>query len=133
MTTTEEAPIRLASGGAGLSATRILGVGAAQPERTITAAELGAPFGRTAEGIGARTGIHAVRRVAATAEIAQLAAQAAAMALGRAALEADGVDLVLTASCSLDPRVTARIVARVAPRAGWMARSTRHAAASASR
>ncbi|MDT4936574.1 MAG: 3-oxoacyl-[acyl-carrier-protein] synthase, partial [Pseudonocardiales bacterium] len=88
---------------------------------TITATDLGAPFGRTAEWIRARTGIQAVRRVACEGEIAQLATQAAAGALERADLEANDIDLVLTASCSLDQNATARIAARVAPRAGWMA------------
>ena len=121
MTTTAPALSAVAPTRTPLSAARLLGVGAAQPERTITATELGAPFGRTAEWIRARTGIHAVRRVAPTTEIAPLATQAASIALERAGLDARDIDFVLTASCSLDRRVTARIAARVAPRAGWMA------------
>jgi len=87
MTTTAPALSALAPTRTPLSAARLLGIGAAQPELTITATELGAPFGRTAEWIRARTGIHAVRRVAPMTEIAHLAAQAASTALERAGLE----------------------------------------------
>ncbi|MDQ1463232.1 MAG: 3-oxoacyl-[acyl-carrier-protein] synthase [Actinomycetota bacterium] len=104
-----------------LSGARLLGLGAAQPERSVRASELGAPFGRTAEWVRARTGIDAVRRTGHEDEIERLAARAAASALARAGVIAGDVDLVLTASCSLDRPATSRITAAVAPNAGWMA------------
>jgi 3-oxoacyl-[acyl-carrier-protein] synthase-3 len=99
---------------------RLLGVGAAQPDRTISAFELGEPFGRTGDWVHARTGIDSVRRTSHDGEIEVLAGRAASAALGRAGLAAADVDLVLTASCSLDRSTTARIAAGVAPGAGWM-------------
>ncbi|MDT4930720.1 MAG: 3-oxoacyl-[acyl-carrier-protein] synthase [Pseudonocardiales bacterium] len=104
-----------------LSGARLLGVGAAQPDRTVSASELGEPFGRTADWVRARTGIDAVRRTEHEDEIERLAARAAASALARAGIAASDVDLVLTASCSLDRPATCRIAAAVAPYAGWMA------------
>jgi 3-oxoacyl-[acyl-carrier-protein] synthase III len=104
-----------------LSHARLLGIGAAQPEQTITAAELGMPFGRDADRVRARTGIEAVRRTPHADHIAHLAALASAAALARADVHADDIDLVLTASCSLDRHTTSRIAKQVAPAAGWMA------------
>jgi 3-oxoacyl-[acyl-carrier-protein] synthase-3 len=96
-------------------------MGAAQPDRTITAAELGAPFGRDADWVRARTGIEAVRRTTSAGEIGRLTAHASSIALRRAGLGAHDLDLVLTASCSLDQQTMRRIAGEVAPAAGWMA------------
>lgn len=104
-----------------LAPARMLGIGAAQPARTISAADLGAPFDRTADWIHARTGIEAVRRSNVPDEIRGLAVSAAADALRCAGIRPRDVDLVLTASCSLDQQATGRIAADIAPHAGWMA------------
>jgi 3-oxoacyl-[acyl-carrier-protein] synthase-3 len=96
-------------------------VGAAQPAGVLTAAELGAPFGRDAEWVSSRTGISSLRRVQTGQHIAALAEQAARMAIARAGLETGQIDLVLTASCSVDETNTAKVAAEVAPRAGLMA------------
>ena len=104
-----------------LGGSRLLGFGAAQPANSVSAAELGEPFGRTGDWIRARTGIDAVRRTEHQNEIEQLAVRAARSALAQARLTGADVDLVVTATCSIDHRTSARIAAAAAPTAGWMA------------
>ncbi|MCU1658631.1 MAG: 3-oxoacyl-ACP synthase [Pseudonocardiales bacterium] len=104
-----------------LSGSQLLGLGAAQLDQRVSGAELGRRFGRTADWIRARTGIDAVRRTGHEDEMEQLAVRAARSALAQAGLAAGDVDLVLTASCSLDRSTSTRIAATAAPNAGWMA------------
>jgi 3-oxoacyl-[acyl-carrier-protein] synthase-3 len=112
----QAAPRESAVGGS-----QLLGFGAAQPARSVSGAELGERFGRTADWIRARTGIDSVRRTGHEDEIERLAVRAARSALTTAGLAARDVDLVLTASCSLDGSASARIASAAAPNAGWMA------------
>lgn len=97
----------------------LLGFGAAQPTDVVTAAELGAPFGKSAEWVRTRTGIDAVRRTKDPDELAELADRAALDALAAAGLEAADVDLVVAASCA-PPEVAAHLGRRSVPRAAWM-------------
>jgi 3-oxoacyl-[acyl-carrier-protein] synthase-3 len=121
MTTATAAARQVAPREATVRGSQMLGFGSAQPDRKITGAELGERFGRTADWFRARTGIDAVRRTRHEDEIEQLAVRAARSALAAAGMTAADVDLVLTASCSLDGATSARIAAAAAPTAGWMA------------
>jgi 3-oxoacyl-[acyl-carrier-protein] synthase-3 len=112
------APARLLSSPA-VTGTALLGLGTARPDTTLSAAELGAPFGRSGEWITTRTGIDAVRRLAPGEDVAVLAAEAAASALRRAHRDAAEVDVVMVASCSIDNDGAGRIAAAVAPDAAW--------------
>ncbi len=99
---------------------RLIAIAAARPAGSVSGTELGAPFAKDAEWIEARTGIREVGRLAPTEDIADLAVEAARLALHRAEVAAP-VDLVITASCST-PTGTSRgreIAARVAPHAPW--------------
>ena len=102
-----------------MTGSRLLGLGAAQPEHAVTSAELGAPFGKNAEWIRARTGIRALRRINTSAGLRELAEGAAADALEAAAVDGPEIDLVITASCSATDELAAaaRGVARAA---GWL-------------
>ena len=84
-----------------IDGTRVLGFGAAQPAGSITADELGAPFGKAGSWIEARTGIRSVRRVSGAGELNDLAHRAAADAIAAAGLADTDIDLVITASCSV--------------------------------
>ena len=106
---------------AGTGGTRTLGFGAAQPDGSISADALGAPFGKAGSWIESRTGIRAVRRVSRVGELDELAVRAAADALTAAGLDETDVDLVITASCSVangpgDGGTLAAGVAAAAPR-----------------
>ncbi len=79
---------------------RLLGVGAAQPNSVITGAALGAPFGKSAEWIRQRTGIHSVRRMDPADALTELGDRATIQALAAADIAEAGIDLVLTVSCS---------------------------------
>jgi 3-oxoacyl-[acyl-carrier-protein] synthase-3 len=105
----------------GCSGTAMLSVGDARPERAKSAGQLGAPFGRDAAWIHTRTGIHSVRRTDNPSEIGRLAARATSTALRRAHLAATDIDLLLTASCSLDQGALSAIAAQVAPGSAWLA------------
>lgn len=104
-----------------LGGSQLLAVAAAQPELVVTADSLGRPFGRTSDWIETRTGIREVRRAEADTEILELAVAAAATAMCRAGVRSEDVDLVITASCSLAHKTSARIASAAAGRAGWMA------------
>jgi 3-oxoacyl-[acyl-carrier-protein] synthase-3 len=97
----------------------LLGFGAAQPADVVTAGELGAPFGKTADWVHTRTGIEALRRTKDPAELVALADRAALDAMAAAGLEPRDVDLVVAASCG-PPEAAAAIGRRSAPRAAWM-------------
>ncbi|SHH09031.1 3-oxoacyl-[acyl-carrier-protein] synthase III [Jatrophihabitans endophyticus] len=101
---------------------RLLGLGAAQPDPTRTAAELGAPFDKPGAWVQARTGIAELRRAGSAEEIAALARAAARQALAAARLAEQDVDLVITASCSAGtgPWDVGSLAADIAPRAGRM-------------
>jgi len=79
---------------------RLLGIGAAQPDSVTTSADLGAPFGKDADWIRQRTGIHSVRRMDPADELTGLGDRAATQALAAADVTEADVDLVLTVSCS---------------------------------
>ena len=110
-----------AVGGTPTAGSRVLGFGAAQPEHVVHAHELGERFDRTAEWIRTRTGITALRRIQPGEDIVELAVQAGRSALARAALTGAEIDLVITASCSLDAESSARIAQRLASRAAPLA------------
>ncbi|HKC29820.1 MAG TPA: beta-ketoacyl-ACP synthase 3 [Jatrophihabitans sp.] len=80
---------------------RLLGIGSAQPDRAVSAADLGRPFGKPAAWINARTGIRSLRRVRARADLFALAHTAAVRALDDANCTSAGIDLVIAASCSV--------------------------------
>jgi len=80
----------------------LLAFGAARPEGVVTAAELGAPFGRSADWVEVRTGIQELRRLDDGETILDLAIRAGRVALDRAGAD---IDLVITASCSAVPGV----------------------------
>ncbi len=115
--------------GSGRRGSRLLGVGGAQPTRVVTAAELGAPFGKSGEWVEARTGIRELRRLVADdpdkrdAELADLGVAAGEAALatgGRAGARADlPVDLIITASCSGDGSLGRSVAARLRRAAPW--------------
>ena len=82
---------------------RLLGVGAAQPELELTGDHLGRPFAKDAEWIRTRTGIRSLRRSRAAEEFASIVTAAGRNALAAAGLEEGEVDLVLEATCSVAP------------------------------
>jgi 3-oxoacyl-[acyl-carrier-protein] synthase-3 len=106
---------------------RLLGLGAAQPGEKVSGAELGKRFGKDAEWIEVRTGIRSVYRIADASpeaqvdEIFEIGRAAGSMALKRSGLEGADIDLVLTASCSVNVAITSRIASMLAPSAGWAA------------
>jgi 3-oxoacyl-[acyl-carrier-protein] synthase-3 len=81
---------------------RLLAFGAARPEGVVTAAELGAPFGRSADWVEVRTGIRELRRLDDGETVVDLAIRAGRIALERAGAD---IDLVITASCSAVPGI----------------------------
>ena len=81
---------------------RLLSFGAARPAGVVTAAELGEPFGKSAEWVEVRTGIREVRRLEKGESIVDLAIRAGRTAVDRAGVD---IDLVITASCSTVPGV----------------------------
>ena len=81
---------------------QLLTFGAARPEGVVTAAELGAPFGRSADWVEVRTGIRELRRLEKGESIVDLAIQAGRIAVDRAGVE---IDLVITSSCSAVPGI----------------------------
>jgi 3-oxoacyl-[acyl-carrier-protein] synthase-3 len=99
---------------------RVLSFGAARPARTLVAAELGEPFGRSADWIETRTGITQLRRLGPGERLGALACAAARDAITDAGVPADTIDLVVLASCSL-PTGTGPLAAelgrRLTPRA----------------
>ncbi len=100
-----------------LEGSRVLGFGAAQPVDSISADELGAPFGKAGSWIESRTGIRTVRRVSGRDELHELARRCAVDALAAAGTEESDIDLVITASCSVanGPGDGGSLGARVAP------------------
>jgi 3-oxoacyl-[acyl-carrier-protein] synthase-3 len=101
----------------------LLSVGAAQPARTVSATELGAPFGRDAAWIEARTGIRESRRFAVGEDILDVALDAGKQALTRAGLGPDDVDLVIAATCSVHTAISslgARLAPVLAPAGAWL-------------
>lgn len=99
---------------------RIVGLGAAQPSVVVRAEQLGAPFGKTAEWLRARTGIVSLRRLAPDEDLLDLSVAAASEALEDAELDAAELDTVLVASCTGtaagEPPLARRVAARLAPR-----------------
>ena len=97
-----------------LAGSRLLAVAGARPTLSVDAAELGAPYGKDAAWVNARTGIDTVRRVGPDDDIAELAIRA-----GREAVRAAGVDVdfVVTATCSAPPgpRRNDAVAAALAP------------------
>jgi 3-oxoacyl-[acyl-carrier-protein] synthase III len=96
-----------------VNGTRLVSIGAARPTVTHTAADLGAPFGKDAEWVEARTGIECLRRLAPDETIEDLAVTAGERALMTAGVGV--VDLVITASCSRLPEHGQSVAARLAP------------------
>ena len=93
---------------------RIVSIGAARPTTIYTAGDLGAPFGKDAAWVEARTGIQCLHRLAPDETIEDLAVIAGERALAKA--KAVGtVDLVITASCSRMLAHGRTIAARLAP------------------
>jgi 3-oxoacyl-[acyl-carrier-protein] synthase-3 len=80
---------------------RVLAFGAARPSRTVPAADLGEPFGRSADWIETRTGIRQLRRLGPDERLETLAVAAAGDAIARAGVPAESLDLVLFASCRM--------------------------------
>ncbi|MCC3764528.1 ketoacyl-ACP synthase III [Glycomyces sp. TRM65418] len=100
-----------------MSGSRIAALGHYQPPRVLTNDDLAAMVDTSDEWIRQRTGI-ATRRIAAADEsVTDLAASAAAKALGAAGLEPGDIDLVTVATCSAIDRCPS-IAAQVAGRLG---------------
>ena len=110
----------LGASSAHLVGSRLLAVASAQPDRIVTAADLGRPFDRTADWVRDRTGIDQVHRLDHGGDVVALAVDAARTALDRAGLAAAEVDLVLTASCSITAPTADDLAHAIAPRAGRM-------------
>lgn len=110
-------PVRLPSvpARADLRHSRLSGVGAARPRRSWSSAELGAPFGKSAQWIEARTGIKALRRLAADERAIALAREAGKAALTDAGISVADVDLVIAVSCSLGHDEIGDVVAGLTP------------------
>lgn len=93
---------------------RVVGVGAALPERRVTNTELAQMVDTNDEWIVQRTGIHE-RRIAAEGEnTSDLAIAAARAALDRAGMTGDELDLLIVATCTPDqtlPSTAARVQA----------------------
>lgn len=101
---------------------RILGFGAAQPSDSTTAAEIGERYGRSAEWIEARTGIHSFRRLRADESLVDLAHTAAIGALTSSNIDASAIDTVIGATCSIpgeDPLLSRELSERIAPGAAY--------------
>ncbi|HZZ96231.1 MAG TPA: beta-ketoacyl-ACP synthase 3 [Jatrophihabitantaceae bacterium] len=113
--------IRPGQPAARIAGARLLGFGAAQPDQVVAGHELGERFGRSAEWIRTRTGIRNLRRLRPGSDIVDLAVQAGRSALGQAQLVPAQIDLVLTASCSIDATSSTQIAHRLAPHAGRLA------------
>ncbi|SOD72004.1 3-oxoacyl-[acyl-carrier-protein] synthase-3 [Jatrophihabitans sp. GAS493] len=99
---------------------RLLGFGAAQPRRAVSATELGAPFERDADWVETRTGIKQLRRIDGDERLLDLAVAAAADALAAAGLAADEIDFVIAATCSVrggEEPLAPQISAMLAPSA----------------
>jgi 3-oxoacyl-[acyl-carrier-protein] synthase-3 len=97
---------------------RLVAVSSAQPARVVTGAELGRPFGRSAEWIETRTGIRELRRLSPGEDLLDIALDAGKAALSRSGMSPDDIDVVLAASCSVRMRETslaARLSAALAP------------------
>lgn len=98
------------------TASKIVGLGAARPDRVVSAEEMGRPFAKSREWIHTRTGIRQLRRADTGAQVVGLAAAAARHALAHARTDADGIDLVIGASCSVES-VAALTARELAPHA----------------
>jgi 3-oxoacyl-[acyl-carrier-protein] synthase-3 len=98
----------------------MVSVESAQPDGVLTAAELGERFGRSADWIGARTGIAELRRAESFDEVHDLATSAGRRAIEHAGFGSSDVDLVITVSCSVEQRVARVIAARIAPVAAML-------------
>ncbi|GAB2460146.1 ketoacyl-ACP synthase III [Jatrophihabitans fulvus] len=103
------------------SFTRLLGLGAARPRRTVASSDVGAGFGKDAGWVRARTGIEGYGQVDGAGELVALAHEAGRSAIAAARLDESDVDLVITASCSAatgpwDVNTLAAGVAPAAPR-----------------
>ncbi|MCU1658946.1 MAG: Beta-ketoacyl-[acyl-carrier-protein] synthase [Pseudonocardiales bacterium] len=99
---------------------RLMGLGAAQPVGSISGTELGAPFGRTADWIEARTGIRELRRLGAEENLIDLAVDAGKAALAASGLVGDDIDLIIATSCSTrlgDAALGAQLSERLNPNA----------------
>jgi 3-oxoacyl-[acyl-carrier-protein] synthase-3 len=79
---------------------RIAGWGSAAPEQILTNAEVGARVDRTDEWIAERTGIRERRVANSNESTATLATDAARIAIARAGLSPDQIDLMLIATCT---------------------------------
>jgi 3-oxoacyl-[acyl-carrier-protein] synthase-3 len=97
---------------------RLAAVAASQPEAVVSAADLGAPFGKSADWIRARTGIDSLRRLGPDEQLLPHAADASAKALAQLALTPDAVDLFITASCSVNMSPTIDFAAGLASELG---------------
>ena len=97
---------------------RIAGFGAAQPSTVVGAAELIAPFGKSAEWLVERTGIRQLRRLAAGENVLDLAEHAARAALSDAGIDLDRVDTLIVATCSHRPADRVELATRLAERLG---------------
>lgn len=80
---------------------RLLGFGAAQPSRVVSAGELGTPFERSAEWVETRTGIQQLRRIEGDERLLDLALSAADDAIAASGVEASEIDFVIAATCSV--------------------------------
>jgi 3-oxoacyl-[acyl-carrier-protein] synthase-3 len=96
-----------------INGSRLVSIGAARPAASYTAADLGAPFGKDAAWVEARTGIECLRRLAPDETIDDLAVAAGERALANADI-AGSVDLVITATCSRMPEHGRTVAARLA-------------------
>jgi 3-oxoacyl-[acyl-carrier-protein] synthase-3 len=83
---------------------RLIGLGSSQPDRLVSAGDLGRPFGKSADWVQTRTGIRSLRRVESGVELIELACKAAVGALDDAGITADRLDLVIVANCSSTER-----------------------------
>jgi 3-oxoacyl-[acyl-carrier-protein] synthase-3 len=85
---------------------RLAAVAASQPDMKIGADALGSPFGKSGDWIRARTGIDSLRRLGEDEQLLPHAADACGKALAQLALTPDAVDLLITASCSVNTAPT---------------------------
>jgi 3-oxoacyl-[acyl-carrier-protein] synthase III len=95
---------------------RVAGLGAARPLRRVAGADLISPFGKDAEWLRVRTGIDHLYRLGPEESLVDLATTAGADALSDALVAGgvDGVDAVVAASCSWNPREAGSLAAAVA-------------------
>jgi 3-oxoacyl-[acyl-carrier-protein] synthase-3 len=100
---------------------RIVGLGAARPNRRVPAAALIERFGKTAEWLRLRTGITEIRRLGPGESLLDLAVEAATRGMADAGIPATEVDVVIVATCSADTAVdgplSRQVAQRVAPTA----------------